>query len=136
MDEDRPRQAIEALNKARENLLTFLVEEVVEREAILTGATNYEGPFSFEFQEIDNKFMGRLASINTFLHNLYTLPGFQQKKPKVPQNAVEVVVSEADDLSGEINKALGKHRSRKLVGTSMHRDDEGRFVVILAFTSP
>ena len=135
MAKTKPKQAYDILWKTRENLLKFLIEEVIEKEPVLMGKTGYEGALGFEYQEIDNKFMGRLASLNTFLHNFSTSSLAQPRKPTIV-NRVEVVVASPDELSEKINATLKKHSTMKLVSTAMKDGDEGKLIVLLAFTSP
>jgi hypothetical protein len=134
MKKTKQKEAYDILWKTRENLVKFMVEEVIEKESVLAGKTGYEGALGFEYQEIDNKFMGRLASLNTFLHNLSTPQSGAARRPTVA-NKVEVVVASAEELADEINAALKKHTSLKLVSTSMKEGEEGKLVVLLAFSS-
>jgi hypothetical protein len=135
MSKEISKQAFDILWKTRENLLKFLTEDVIEKESVLTGKTGYEGALGFEYQEIDNKFMGRLASLNTFLHNLTAGQTAQARKPSIV-NRVEIVEAAPEDLSAKINAALKKHASLKLVSTAMKDSEEGKVIVLLAFSSP
>lgn len=133
--EDRKKKAFDILWETRETLLKYLADDVVEKEAVLKGKTNYEGALGFDYQEIDNKFMGRLASINTFLHNLTSPAQSSGRRPAV-KNRVEVVITDPADLEKEINDALKRHTALKLVGTAMREIEGGKLVVLLSFTSP
>jgi hypothetical protein len=136
MAKSKQKQAYDLLWETRDNLLKFLSEEIIEKASVLTGKTGYEGALGFEYQELDNKYMGRLASLNTFLHNL-TPPMAHPRKPPV-SNRVEVVTATPGDLPGAINGALKKHSSMRLVSTAVREGEgeEGEMVVLLAFTSP
>jgi hypothetical protein len=133
-EDKKKRKAFDTLWETRETLIKYLIEDVVEKGAILKGKENYEGALGFDFQEIDNKFMGRLASLNTFLHNLGPVSVGQARRPPT-KNTVEVVFSSPEDLADEINKALKKHTNLKLVSTALQKVDDG-LCAVLAFTSP
>ncbi len=135
MDE-RTKKAFDILWKARENLLKFLVDEVIEKEPVLTGKTNYEGALGFEYQELDNKYMARLASLNTFLHNLTAGPGGQARKQGTLVNRVEAFVASPETLEREINGVLRKYSTLKLVSTSLQEAEEGKVLVVLSLSSP
>jgi hypothetical protein len=60
----------------------------------------------------------------------------QPRKPPSPSNRVEVLKTTAEEMSQEINEALKRNSTLKLVGTSMKEAGEGKFLVLLAFTSP
>jgi hypothetical protein len=136
MEEEQLKKAYDILWKARENLLKFLVEEILEKEAVLTGKTNFEGAMGFDYQEIDNKYMGRLASLSTFLHNVAPPSLSQPRKPPSMGNRVEVVSAPVGDLGAEINEALKRNPGLKLAGVSMKEGEEGKVTVLLAFTAP
>ncbi|MHC5077598.1 MAG: hypothetical protein ACYTHN_01160 [Planctomycetota bacterium] len=135
MKQKKTKKAFDVLWETRDNLLRMLIEDVVEKEGVLTGDSGYDGALGFEYQEIDNKFMGRLASLNTFLHNLSPAPQGQTKRTGVT-NRVEVVRTTPDDLERDLNAALKKHPKLKLVSTAMKKGEEGGLIVLLAFTSP
>jgi hypothetical protein len=135
MKDENLKKAFDILWQTRENLLKFLSDEVIEKGNVLSGKTTYEGALGFEYQEIDNKYMGRLASLNTFLHNLSTAPATQPRRVSVT-NQVEVVVTTAEEMQDDINAALKKYPSLKLVGLTVREAQEGKLMVVMAFSSP
>jgi hypothetical protein len=135
MDEESQKKVYDILWKARENLLKMLMDEILEKEGVLAGKTNFEGAMGFDYQEIDNKYMGRLASLSTFLHNLAPPPMTQPRKPPPVANRVEVVMATPEELPQEINEALKRNPSLKLVGATAKEAPEGKVLVLLSFTS-
>ena len=69
----RRRDALLLLIRARDSLIAQMAEEIVTNRDVILGDPSQTGIFGFEFQEIEDRYIGRLNAINSILDNLAML---------------------------------------------------------------
>ena len=71
---DQRQDALSLLAQARENLIAQMAEEILANREAIMGDPCQTGFFGFEFQEIEDRYLGRLNAINSILDNLDCRP--------------------------------------------------------------
>ena len=99
MDENDRRRALITLQKVYEDLARRAVDTVIENEEGLE-----QSPYSFAYQEIEDRFAPRLVNLGHLIGSLQHA-GRQQRQPHT-EFRVERVVGKLDELDGLINEKL------------------------------
>ena len=99
MDENDRRRALMTLQKVYEDLARRAVETVIENEEGLE-----QSPYSFAYQEIEDRFAPRLVNLGHMIGSLQHA-GRQQRQPHT-EFRVERVAGKIDDLETLINEKL------------------------------
>ncbi len=99
MDENDRRRALVTLQKVYEDLARRAVDTVIENEEGLE-----HSPYSFAYQEIEDRFAPRLVNLGHMIGALQHA-GRQQRQPHT-EFRVERVKGSLDDLDGLINEKL------------------------------
>jgi hypothetical protein len=100
MDENDRRRALQTLQKVYEDLARRAVETVIENEEGLE-----QSPYSFAYQEIEDRFAPRLVNLGHMIGSLQHA-GRQQRQPHTEFRVERVAAGKLDDLDGVINAKL------------------------------
>ncbi len=122
----RRRDALEVLLEARDRLIAQLAEEIRgQREALLDGSG--ESLFSFEFQEIEDRYSARLHALNSILENL------EYRRPRLAHK-VETLTTTRENLKGDLNSLVSQFDQWDLVDVSV-TPIEDELLVVVSFTA-
>ena len=108
MDENDRRRALATLQKVYEDLARRAVDTVLENEEGLRA-----GPYSFAYQELEDRFAPRLINLG---HMIGALQHLQRGRPPQTEFRVERVEGPLEELDTRINERL-----RKLGGETLHQ---------------
>ena len=125
---DRRQDALNLLVQARENLIAQMAEEIItNREAIL-GDPSQTGIFGFEFQEIEDRYIGRLNAINSILDNL-------EYRPARIINKTEVIYTTKKRIKRDLDDLIARYDQWDLVNVSAAKLAEDQLLLVVAFTA-
>jgi hypothetical protein len=99
MDETDRRRALQTLQKVYEDLARRAVETVIENEEGLE-----QSPYSFAYQEIEDRFAPRLVNLGHMIGSLQHA-GRQQRQPHT-EFRVERVAGKLEEIDSLINEKL------------------------------
>ena len=99
MDETDRRRALQTLQKVYEDLARRAVETVIENEEGLE-----QSPYSFAYQEIEDRFAPRLVNLGHMIGSLQHA-GRQQRQPHT-EFRVERVEGKLEEIDSLINEKL------------------------------
>ena len=122
----RIRDALEVLLEARERLLEQLTEEILSHREGLLHASEEDGTFSFELQEIEDRYSTRLSALNALLENLDT-----NTQPSV-EHRVETIETSVDQIGRRLKELLGRVEHWDLVDFEVVRTEGDKVVVVVA----
>ena len=125
---DRRQDALQLLIKAREHLIAQMAEEIVSNRDAILGDPSQTGLFGFEFQEIEDRYIGRLNAINSILDNL------EHRTARV-LNKTEVLFTNKKKMKKDLDDLVGKYEQWDLVNVATTRVSEDQLMVIVAFTA-
>jgi hypothetical protein len=100
MDENDRRRALLTLQKVYEDLARRAVDTVIENEEGLE-----QSPYSFAYQEIEDRFAPRLVNLGHMIGALQHA-GRQQRQPHTEFRVERVNAPKLDELDGVINAKL------------------------------
>ena len=121
----RTRDALGVLLEARERLLAQMTEEVLTHEDALLHATEEENAFSFELQEIEDRYSARLGALNALIENL------EYRQPRV-RHRVESISTTVDEVSEQLRTLLARLDEWDLVDFEVVRRDRDEVLLIVA----
>ncbi len=119
------RDALEVLLEARERLLEQLTEEILSHREGLLHASEEDGTFSFELQEIEDRYSTRLSALNALLENLDT------RQPRV-EHRVETIETRVDQIGRRLGELLGRVEHWDLVDFEVVRMEGDKVLVVVA----
>jgi len=126
MDENDRRRALATLQKVYEDLARRAVENVNENEEGLRSS-----PYSFAYQEIEDRFAPRLINLG---HMIGALQHLARQKHSQTEFRVERVQAPLDEMDGKINELLRKSRGETLHQVAVVRDDAGAWHAFLTIS--
>lgn len=126
MDENARRRAMSTLQKMYEDLARRAVDTVNENEEGLRSS-----PFSFAYQEIEDRYAPRLLNLG---HLLGAMQHLQRQKPQQTEYSVERVEGPLDELDKRINEKLRSDRGASLISVSLAQADDGTWHAFLALS--
>lgn len=126
-EEGRIRDALQVLVEARERLLAQMTEDILSHREGLLHASEEDGAFSFELQEIEDRYSARLSALNALLENL------DYRQPRV-EHRVETIETTLDEIGRRLGELLGRTDNWDLVDFEVVRKagDDVVVVVVLA----
>ena len=119
MDENDRRRALVTLQKVYEDLARRAVDTVIENEEGLE-----QSPYSFAYQEIEDRFAPRLVNLGHMIGALQHA-GRRQQQPHTEFRVERVVAGKLDDLDGVINAKLRETPNDALHQVSVVPDAAG-----------
>jgi len=125
---DRRQDALDLLVQARENLIVQMAEEIVSNRDAILGDPSQTGIFGFEFQEIEDRYIGRLNAINSILDNL-------EYRPTRIVNKTEVLFTTKKRLKRDLDELIGRYDQWDLVGVNATKLAEEQLMLVVAFTA-
>ena len=125
---DQRQDALQLLIKAREYLIAQMAEEIVSNRDAILGDPSQTGLFGFEFQEIEDRYIGRLNAINSILDNL------EHRTARVV-NKTEVLFTNKKRLKKDLDDLVAKYDQWDLVNVATTRVTEDQLMLIVAFTA-
>lgn len=128
MDENDRRRALGTLQKVYEDLARRAVENVNENEEGLRSS-----PYSFAYQEIEDRFAPRLINLGHLIGALQHLS--RQKQPQ-PEFSVERVQAPLEEMDAKINETLRRKQGFLLHQVSLAKDDAGAWHAFLTLSRP
>ena len=125
---DRRRDALDLLIRAREHLIQQMAEEIVSNRDAIIGDPTQTGLFGFEFQEIEDRYIGRLSAINSILDNL-------EHRPARIINRTEVVLTNRKRVKKDLDDLISRYDQWDVVSVNATRISEDQLMVLVAFTA-
>ena len=128
--QDRRNDALQLLIKAREHLIAQMAEEIVSNRDAILGDPSQTGLFGFEFQEIEDRYIGRLNAINSILDNL------EHRTARVV-NKTEVLFTNKKRLKKDLDDLIEKYTNEQydLVNIATTKVSDDQLMLIVAFTA-
>ncbi len=124
-EDGRIRDALQVLAEARERLLAQMTEDVLSHREGLLNASEEDGVFSFELQEIEDRYSARLSALNALLENL------EYRHPRV-QHRVETIETTVDQMGRRLGELLNRSDHWDLVDFEVVRQEGDAVVVVVA----
>jgi hypothetical protein len=128
MDENDRRRALGTLQKVYEDLARRAVENVLENEEGLRSS-----PYSFAYQEIEDRFAPRLINLGHLIGALQHLSG---RRVQNVEYQVQRVEGPLEELDGRINEALRRAPGTTLHDVALAKDDAGTWHAFLTTSRP
>ncbi len=120
----RIQDALELLMEARARLLEQLTEDILSHREGLLDASEEDGAFSFELQEIEDRYSARLGALNALLENL------DSRQPRV-EHRVETIETSVDQIGRRLGELLGRVDHWDLVDFEVVRREGDAVVVVV-----
>lgn len=117
MKESDRRRALETLQHVYEDLAERALDTVIENEEGLR-----QGPYSFAYQEIEDRFVPRLINLGHMIGSLQQLGS--RRAPRPPKYRVLRVEGPLGELDDRINAALGECRGERVHGLELAEDPD------------
>jgi hypothetical protein len=125
---NRRRDAMMLLIRARDNLIAQMAEEIVSNRDAILGDPSQTGLFGFEFQEIEDRYIGRLNAINSILDNL-------EHRPARIVNRTEVLFTNKKKVKKDLDDLIDRYDQWDVVTVNTTKLTEENLMVIVAFTA-
>jgi len=125
---DRRQDALKLLIQAREHLISQMAEEIISNRDALLGDPSQTGIFGFEFQEIEDRYIGRLNAINSILDNL-------EYRPARIVNKTEVLFTTRKRMKKDLDDLITRYDQWDLVNVNAAKIADDQLMVIVAFTA-
>src|SRR5262245_61870478 len=125
---DRRQDALKLLVQAREHLISQMAEEIISNRDALLGDPSQTGIFGFEFQEIEDRYIGRLNAINSILDNL-------EYRPARIVNKTEVLFTTRKRMKKDLDDLISRYDQWDLVNVNAAKIADDQLMVIVAFTA-
>jgi len=125
---NRYRDAFQILLNARENLINQMAEEILMNQEAILGDPTQTGLLGFEFQEIEDRYIGRLNAINSILDNL-------EPRPTRIANKTEVIVTSEKELKKDLDRLIEQYDQWELVSVNATALAGEQLLVVVAFTA-
>ena len=122
------RDALETLLEARDRLVSQLSGDILSNRDVILEDPGQEGLFSFEFQEIEDRYSARLHALNSILENL------EYRRPRIAHK-VETFSTTREKLGAELNDMVNRHDQWDLVDIDVTPVNDGELLVVVAFTA-
>jgi hypothetical protein len=124
-EKNRRKRALEVLLEARERLLSQVTDDILSHsDALLDGSQ--EGVFSFEFQEIEDRYSARLNALNSLLEHL-------ECREPIIENRVETVETSRRSIKKDLAALVRRLDQWDLVDFEVVPQDES-LLLIAVFT--
>jgi len=125
---DRRQDALNLLVQARENLIAQMAEEIVSNRDAILGDPSQTGIFGFEFQEIEDRYIGRLNAINSILDNL-------EYRPARIVNRTEVIYTTRKRAKRDLDDLVARYDQWDIVSVNAAKLAEDQLMLVVAFTA-
>ena len=121
------RGALEVLLEARERLVAQMCGDILSsRDVILDDSP--DGLFSFELQEIEDRYSARLHALNSILENL------EYRRPRIAHR-IETFRSTRTSLQEHLDDAVNRFDQWDLVDIDVTPLEGEEVLVVVAFTA-
>lgn len=132
MDERSRRRALMTLQRVYEDLARRTVDTVIENEEGLQTS-----PYSFAYQEIEDRFAPRLINLGHMIGALQQM-GRQRQEPRPPTRHFRVkrVEGEIAELDGLINVHLEENPEDHLHQVCLAHGEDGNWHAFLTLSRP
>ncbi len=127
-EKDRREDALRLLVRAREHLISQMAEEIVSNRDAILGDPMQTGLFGFEFQEIEDRYIGRLNAINSILDNL------EHRSGRII-NRTEVLLTSRKKVKSDLDELVARYDQWDVVSVNATKVSEDQLLVIVAFTA-
>lgn len=125
-DESDRRRALATLQRVYEDLARRAVETVIENEDGLRA-----GPYSFAYQELEDRFAPRLMNLG---HMIGALQHLQRGRPAQTEYHVERIEAELEEMDQRINERLRKTPAETLHQVQIAQGDDGKWHAFLVLS--
>ncbi len=125
---DRRQDALNLLVRARDRLIAHMADEILSNREAILGDPSQTGLFGFEFQEIEDRYIGRLNAINSILDNL------EHRQARVV-NKTEIIFTNRKRLKKDLDDLIGRYDQWDLVGVNALKVSDDQLALIVAFTA-
>ncbi len=123
------RDALETLLEARDRLVSQMADEIrAHRDVILDQATGQDSLFSFEFQEIEDRYSARLHALNSILENL------EFRRPRLAHK-VETLTTSREHLYQDLNSLVSQFDQWDLVDINVTELKDEQLLAVVSFTA-
>ena len=123
------RDALETLLEARDRLISQMAGEIrAHRDVILDQSTGEDSLFSFEFQEIEDRYSARLHALNSILENL------EFRRPRLAHK-IETLTTSRDHLYDDLNALVSQFDQWDLVDVNVTELKDEQLLAVVSFTA-
>ena len=126
MDENDRRRALATLQKVYEDLARRAVDTVLENEEGLRA-----GPYSFAYQELEDRFAPRLMNLG---HMIGALQHLQRGRPPQTETRVLRVEAPLAEMDERITEHLRDSPGESIEQMQVVQDDDGKWHAFLILT--
>ena len=121
-------EALEILLEARDRLVSQLCDDILSHRDVILEDAGQEGLFSFEFQEIEDRYSARLHALNSILENL------EYRRPRIAHK-VETFRTSSDELAKDLNEVVDRYDQWDLVDIDVTPLSDAQLLVVVGFTA-
>lgn len=122
------RDALDTLIEARDRLISQMASEIqAHRDVILDGAQE-DSLFSFEFQEIEDRYSARLHALNSILENL------EFRRPRLAHK-IETLTTTREHFHDDINSLVSQYEQWDLVDVNVTELHDHQLLTVVSFTA-
>jgi hypothetical protein len=125
---DRRQDALNLLVRARERLIAQMADEILSNRDAILGDPSQTGLFGFEFQEIEDRYIGRLSAINSILDNL------EHRQARII-NKTEIIFTNRKRVKKDLDDLIARYDQWDLVGVNALKVSDDQLALIVAFTA-
>jgi hypothetical protein len=126
------RDALETLLEARDRLIAQMASEIrAQRDVILDQSTGEDSLFSFELQEIEDRYSARLHALNSILENLENL---EFRRPR-SAHKIETLTTTRDHLHEDLNALVSQFDQWDLVDINVTELKDLQLLAVVSFTA-
>jgi hypothetical protein len=124
----RRHNALEVLIEARDRLLAQMTDDILSHREVILDGSGQDGIFSFEFQEIEDRYSARLHALNAILENL------EYRRPRIAHK-VETFTTTQRNLRKDLNSVVSRYDQWDLVDIDVTALKDEQLLVVMAFTA-
>jgi hypothetical protein len=116
------QRALSVLQEVYGTLVERLTESVLQEEEQLR-----DSQYSFAYQEVEDRYGPRIINLSHLINALQNATG----RPTVEEFRAETVISDAENLSEELNKRLRALRGSTVKSLNFQKTEDGKFLVLM-----
>lgn len=124
----RRRDALDILLEARDRLIAKMAAEIRSHRDVILEGSGEESVFSFEFQEIEDRYSARLHALNSLLENL------EYRRPRLAHK-IETLTTTREHLHDDLNSLVSEYDQWDLVDINVTELHDKKLLAVVSFTA-
>jgi len=122
------RDALETLLEARDRLIAQMASEIRAHRDVILDDSGEDSLFSFEFQEIEDRYSARLHALNSILENL------EFRRPRLTHK-IETLTTTREHLHEDLNSLVSQFDQWDLIDVNVTELSDKKLLAVLSFTA-